>query len=715
MASLLAPIENTPFVGGTPNSYITVDVNGLQVTLNGVDGELLTWDASGVPATIAAGTATHVLTSNGPGAAPTFQAAAGGGDVSKVGTPVDNQIGVWTGDGTIEGDANLTWNGSALVVGNTGFIYPGNGITSATPTYGVVRGTGGSGTNVVGATVYIGPGASTGSASPGTVTIQGTTSGASGTTPQTFGTIATFKDSKVGIGTVNPGRALDIDITASDLGVMRLKNSAADGYVSFDAYDNTAALALQFGIGNASVATTSLQSTAYLGPRLATSPLILFSYNNITTPEITIRNSVVYFGSGYTSATPTDGQIQGTGGSGTDIAGADLIIAPGQSTGNATPSTVVIKGTVAGITGTTPQSLVDMVTITDNTMVAGNLTFGEWVFTATYGFIGHSDLDHSVPGNYQFLCSPTGSAYVNAASGGTVYIRVNNVTSLAVNAAGITASAQIILGTGISIDGSSTSGYRGRWFMNPTNTNGFLDTLTSGQSFTLRERTTTNIPFVIEEAAAQTADVFQVHTSAAAVLTRIDKDGLLFFGDNGGDPTAGASEAGLFAKDVDSVARMHTVDEDDVISPLTKCYGEINVETNATVTTIASSSTDFSNKVQVTVFNTNAAASQGTTPDHTNDHITIDIAGVYLINIQMSFSGNASNKYSFAAFKNNGATQLGTRATRMLGSGGDVGCASTLAVVSLAKNDTVEVWIQNESAGNNATVEDCVLSVVRVG
>lgn len=33
-----------------------------------------------------------------------------GGDVSKVGTPVDNQIGVWTGDGTIEGENDLTFN-----------------------------------------------------------------------------------------------------------------------------------------------------------------------------------------------------------------------------------------------------------------------------------------------------------------------------------------------------------------------------------------------------------------------------------------------------------------------------------------------------------------------------------------------------------------------------------------------------------------------------
>jgi len=34
--------------------------------------------------------------------------------VSKVGTPVNNQIGVWTGDGTLEGDAALTWDGTIL-------------------------------------------------------------------------------------------------------------------------------------------------------------------------------------------------------------------------------------------------------------------------------------------------------------------------------------------------------------------------------------------------------------------------------------------------------------------------------------------------------------------------------------------------------------------------------------------------------------------------
>ena len=42
---------------------------------------------------------------------------SGTGDVTKVGTPVNNQLGVWTGDGTIEGDANLTWDGSSFSIG----------------------------------------------------------------------------------------------------------------------------------------------------------------------------------------------------------------------------------------------------------------------------------------------------------------------------------------------------------------------------------------------------------------------------------------------------------------------------------------------------------------------------------------------------------------------------------------------------------------------
>ena len=44
---------------------------------------------------------------------------AGSGDVSKVGTPVNNELGVWTGDGTLEGEADLTYDGTTLDINAT--------------------------------------------------------------------------------------------------------------------------------------------------------------------------------------------------------------------------------------------------------------------------------------------------------------------------------------------------------------------------------------------------------------------------------------------------------------------------------------------------------------------------------------------------------------------------------------------------------------------
>lgn len=54
----------------------------------------------------------------------TWATPAGAGDVSKVGTPVNNQIGVWTGDGTIEGDAALTFDTATdtLTIGASGIL-----------------------------------------------------------------------------------------------------------------------------------------------------------------------------------------------------------------------------------------------------------------------------------------------------------------------------------------------------------------------------------------------------------------------------------------------------------------------------------------------------------------------------------------------------------------------------------------------------------------
>jgi hypothetical protein len=69
----------TPADDSVTTAKIADDAVTLAKMAGGTDGNLITYDASGDPAHVATGTATHVLTSNGAGAAPTFQEAAAGG------------------------------------------------------------------------------------------------------------------------------------------------------------------------------------------------------------------------------------------------------------------------------------------------------------------------------------------------------------------------------------------------------------------------------------------------------------------------------------------------------------------------------------------------------------------------------------------------------------------------------------------------------------
>jgi|TARA_R110000824_G_scaffold286118_1_gene474281 hypothetical protein len=72
----------------TPVPLVTADLTDNLVTLaklaSGTDGNLITYDASGNPAAVATGNDGQVLTSSGVGAAPVFEAAAGGGKIGQV-------------------------------------------------------------------------------------------------------------------------------------------------------------------------------------------------------------------------------------------------------------------------------------------------------------------------------------------------------------------------------------------------------------------------------------------------------------------------------------------------------------------------------------------------------------------------------------------------------------------------------------------------------
>ena len=81
---------NTAKTGITSGQASAITANTAKISLDdnavtlakmaaGTDGNLITYDTNGDPAYVVTGSATQVLTSNGAGAAPTFQAPAGGG------------------------------------------------------------------------------------------------------------------------------------------------------------------------------------------------------------------------------------------------------------------------------------------------------------------------------------------------------------------------------------------------------------------------------------------------------------------------------------------------------------------------------------------------------------------------------------------------------------------------------------------------------------
>lgn len=92
-------INGATITSGTLNGSVTGTNTGDQTSIVGITGTKAEFD-------------TAVTDGN-------FLYVGDAGDVSKVGTPANNELGVWTGDGTIEGESNLTFNGTELdVTGN---------------------------------------------------------------------------------------------------------------------------------------------------------------------------------------------------------------------------------------------------------------------------------------------------------------------------------------------------------------------------------------------------------------------------------------------------------------------------------------------------------------------------------------------------------------------------------------------------------------------
>jgi hypothetical protein len=134
---------------------------------------------------------------------------------------------------------------------------------------------------------------------------------------------------------------------------------------------NSTSNLMNIAIGQSASISSSYSGTIVLGTQVVATASAQFIAGSSGYP---IDN--VYFGKGAVNATPTAYTINGTGGSGTDIAGAALNIAGGKGTGNAAGGDIVFQTSTAGASGTTLQSLATKMMIQGSTGNVGINTTG---------------------------------------------------------------------------------------------------------------------------------------------------------------------------------------------------------------------------------------------------------------------------------------------------------------------------------------------------
>lgn len=122
------------------------------------------------------------------------------------------------------------------------------------------------------------------------------------------------------------------------------QNAIAIGTSASASTDDALALGRGAVAGHAAIALGRLSATTAANQLVAGSP--------------SVPVSSLFFGSGVTAASPVGTTINGTGGSGTDIAGASLTLAGGRGTGTGAGGSLLLQTAPAGSTGTTLNTLV---------------------------------------------------------------------------------------------------------------------------------------------------------------------------------------------------------------------------------------------------------------------------------------------------------------------------------------------------------------------
>jgi hypothetical protein len=200
-----------------------------------------------------------------------------------------------------------------------------------------------------------------------------------------------------------------------------------------------------------------------------------FSLNSVATRSFVIRDEysavermritsagAVYIGNGEFSTTPANGFLLATGGSGTDIAGAAMLIWGGRSTGSAAGGPITFSTSPAGTTGTSLNAGTERMRIdsSGNVSIGSSSTPTKLFIQGTASATGGIRLQNS-GGNPYSIWTDANSLYVSRGDGTTTALAVTFGGSVGIGTASPAQALDVagsIRGTGnLSLAGQSTA------------------------------------------------------------------------------------------------------------------------------------------------------------------------------------------------------------------------------------------------------------------
>lgn len=156
-----------------------------------------------------------------------------------------------------------------------------------------------------------------------------------------------------------------------------------------------------------------------------------------------------------------------------------------------------------------------------------------------------------------------------------------------------------------------------------------------------------------------------------------------------------------------SIGAISEQDLRDVVVSAFGGYGSIYVKAGVTAQTVSGTPS------KMTGFAANGVASSSVTPDHTDDSVTVDLDGVYDIDLLMgSFTGTNGSTITLD-IRIDGVTSGLPTISRTFGTPATAGSAATGGQLSLTAGQVITVYVS--STDTSYTPQNAVLKVRRVG